>query len=91
MPRVVDMIPSKWLKAEDCIDNDLTLTIRSIIEEPIGQGAERSDKWVCYFHEHHKGLVLNKTNINTIAKLLGEDTDQWIGHNTLPRNFMRDR
>ena len=45
----------------------------------LGQGKEALDKWVCYFDGTDKGLVLNKTNLNTIARLYGDDTDLWIG------------
>jgi hypothetical protein len=78
MPRVSDMFPSRWLKASDCEDGDLTLTIERIVEESVGQGRDAEDKWIVYFAEHDKGLVLNKTNMNTIAKLHGDDTDDWI-------------
>ena len=80
MPKIGDMYPSKWLKASDCEDEDLVLTIDTIKEEKIGMGSDGSLKWVLYFLENPKGLVLNKTNTNTIAKLYGEDTDDWEGN-----------
>jgi hypothetical protein len=79
MPSVNDMYPSKWLKSSDCEDGDLVLTIAEIREERIGQGSQADDKWVVYFKEEDKGLVLNKTNTNTIAKLYGDETESWIG------------
>jgi hypothetical protein len=79
MPSVNDMYPSKWLKASDCEDGDMVLTISGIVQERIGQGSQADDKWVLNFEEEEKGLVLNKTNTNTIAKLYGNDTDDWIG------------
>lgn len=79
MPKLNDMFPSKWLKAADCDEADLILTISELRQESVGQGADAGMKWVCYFEETEKGLVLNKTNTNTIAKLYGDDTDDWEG------------
>jgi hypothetical protein len=37
-------------------------------------------KFVVYFQELDKGLILNTTNMNTIDKLMGsDDSDRWIG------------
>jgi len=84
MPKISDMFPSKWLKAQDILDNDMTeitLTIDNSLKEEIGQ--EREPGLVLYFKEkigkHEKALILNKTNIGTIVKLYGEDTDDWEG------------
>jgi hypothetical protein len=35
---------------------------------------------VLHFQGADKGLVLNKTNANTIAAIFGEETDNWFGH-----------
>lgn len=79
MPKTSDMFPSKWLKASDFEDGDATLTIREVGQERIGQGKDAADKFVLYFVDEDRGLVLNKTNVGTIAKLHGDDTDDWIG------------
>lgn len=79
MPKTSEMFPSRWLKASDFADGDATLTIREVGQERIGQGKDAADKFVLYFEDEDKGLVLNKTNVNTIAKLHGDDTDDWIG------------
>lgn len=79
MPKLADMYPSRWLRATDCEDGDLILTIEDVRQEKVGMGGDDSLKWVVYFHENDKGLVLNKTNSNTIAKLYGDDTDDWTG------------
>lgn len=73
MPSVNEMYPSKWLTAADLEDQETTLTIRRIQSEDIGDG----EKWVVYFDETQKGLVLNKTNTQTIAALHGKHTDDW--------------
>ena len=43
-------------------------------DEPVEQ------KWIVYFSEYEKGMVLNTTNINGLAKACGsDDTDDWTG------------
>jgi hypothetical protein len=79
MPNVNDMHPSNYLKASDLDDEDLTLTMKAVKQESIGQGAQAEEKWILYFKGQDKGLVLNKTNTTTIAKLYGDDTDGWLG------------
>ncbi len=79
MAKLSEMFPSRYLKAADCDESDLVLTVREIKSEQVGQGKDAEDKYVLYFEETEKGLVLNKTNSNTIAKLHGDDTDDWEG------------
>lgn len=75
MPKINDMFPSNYLKAAD-IDDDVVVTILEIKEEEIGDDA----KHVVYFNELEKGLVLNKTNAESIATTTGsDDTDNWPG------------
>lgn len=40
---------------------------------------EREKKPILFFKEYEKGVVLNKTNSNNIAKLYGSETDDWPG------------
>lgn len=70
--RAANLFPSRYLKAAD-LENDLTVTVKSLVTETLDQ----ENKWVLYFAETEKGLVLNKTNANTIAKLHGEDVSNW--------------
>jgi hypothetical protein len=78
MPSMNDLFPSNYLKPAD-LEEDAVLTIKSIKQEKIGQGRDADDKWIVYFKEERKGLVLNKTNANVLAKLYGDDTDDWVG------------
>jgi hypothetical protein len=73
-----NLFPSKYLKSGD-LEEDLTLTIKSIIQENIGQGEKQEVKPILYFSETEKGMVLNKTNANTISSLYGPETDAWPG------------
>jgi hypothetical protein len=50
---------------------------RIALEDMPGDDGER--RWVAYFKELPKGLVLNVTSIRTLESALGGDTDDWIG------------
>jgi hypothetical protein len=65
---------SRFFKAED-IGPGRTLTIKEVTFEKVGDG----DKPCCHFKETTKALVLNKTNIDLLVTLHGEDTDEWVG------------
>lgn len=78
MPHVNEMFPSKFLKAAD-IDQDYEVTIAEISKDTLGQGAEAEEKYILFFEEYDKGLVLNKTNTGLIAAQHGDDTDKWKG------------
>jgi len=75
MPRVSDMIQSKFLRKED-FDEDQICTIKTVkLEEIMGSDT----KWVLYFSEHAKGMVLNVTTIRVLEGAFGDDSDNWIG------------
>jgi hypothetical protein len=69
--------PSKWLKAEDLGKKAVTLTIKSVEFEDVGDG----EKPILFFRNAKKGLVLNKTNAETCQELFETDEmDDWVGH-----------
>jgi hypothetical protein len=70
--------PSRYLEASD-VKEDEVVTIQKITEEAVGPTQEI--KPVIYFHEHTKGVILNKTNATVIAKLYGDDEPEadWLG------------
>jgi hypothetical protein len=76
---IQNAFPSKWLKSGDIEEGDLNLTIKAVQIENIGQGDEQESKPVIYFEETEKGMVLNKTNADTISRLHTTETDNWIG------------
>ena len=41
--------------------------------------ADGEQKWIIYFREAQKGLVLNRTNASTLEFLYGSDSDVWLG------------
>ena len=74
--RTKDIYPSKYLKAEDIPEGGMTVTLDDFAMEEVGQAQER--KAVVYFREC-KAVVCNVTNKNMLEKLLGKETDDWIG------------
>ena len=73
-----DAFPSKYLKTEDLKGRDVLVTIESVEQVTLPQGQGR--KLVATFRGKEKGWIVNKTNANTIANVLGStDTDDWIG------------
>lgn len=71
-----DAFPGNFLKAEDLKGKSVTVTISHLEMQKIAD----DEKPVLYFVGKEKGLVLNKTNANAIAELLGTtETDEWVG------------
>ena len=70
-----DVFESKYLKASDLRDNDVTVTMDRVQKETVGD----DHKPVLYFQGKKKGLVLNITNWNNIALLYGDESDDWTG------------
>ena len=77
MPKVSDMITSKFLKKED-FDSPQVLTIKDCTMEPVGN--EDETRWVLWVKERDKGLVLNVTKIRLLESAYGQDTDDWRGN-----------
>ena len=77
MPKVSDMIQSKFLRKED-FDEDRVMTIRGVKLEDM-PGDDGQQKRVLYFREEAKGMALNVTTIRVLEKAFGDDSDQWVG------------
>lgn len=75
MPKVSDMIVSKFLKKED-FDEDRVMTIKGVSLEEVAQGEQ---KWILFFREEAKGMALNTTSIRVLENAFGDDSDNWIG------------
>ncbi len=70
-----DTFPSKYLKASDLQGRHIAVTIERVVMETVGE----DHRPIVYFAGKQKGLVLNKTNANTIAGMYGPETDNWQG------------
>lgn len=79
------LFPSNYLKAGDLRGRDVTVTIAKVeprheLRKSDGKNEEVEELPVVYFKEGSgKGLVLNKTNATSIAKLHGNRPSQWVG------------
>ena len=75
-----EMKESKYLKKED-VGAGTLFTIKEIKHENVALETQPEElKYVMYFHEATKGIVMNWTNLQLAAKALGsENTDDWMG------------
>lgn len=77
------MFESKYLKASDideiADENTETAVVTIDRVEMADVAKDEPQKPVMYFRGIEPGMVLNKTNANTLGGLLGNDTDDWIG------------
>jgi len=67
---------SRFLKAAD-LSGEKKFRIKSVTEEEIGIGKDKEKKLVVWFTNDVRGLVLNKTNIRTLAGAFGDDCAGW--------------
>lgn len=72
--KISEEFPSQYLKASDLGGREIRITMGRVEREEIGT----DKKLVLYFKGKEKGLVLNKTNANTIGDAYGDDTDEWF-------------
>lgn len=79
--KISEMLPSSYLKQTDFDENGFIVTIKSIDHKNVARDDEPDEmKWIIYFNEYEKGMVLNSTNINALGKATGsDDTDDWLG------------
>jgi len=76
------LFPSKYATGQDLAGKSVALTISHLRSEKMipTPGASPVDKWVVYFKEAQKGIVLSKTLATQIAQAVGsDDTDAWPG------------
>ena len=75
------LFPSKYLRSADYEKGEETTYVISRVEvEKVGEKDGREErKPVLFFQNEEKGMVLNRTNADTIADLYGNDTEGWAG------------
>lgn len=89
MPKLNEMIESKFLKKEDVGVDGTVCTIKDVTQEKVGREDDPNadTKWCLVVKEFKKPMVLNKTNMQRLAKITGsEDTDDWIGQRVILYN-----
>ena len=78
MPSIHTAFPSSYVRAADLGSKRVTVTISHLKLEDVGGDGER--KPVLYFQGKEKGLVLNKTNANSVIEIAGtDDYGKWGG------------
>src|SRR4030043_481806 len=72
---------SKYLKKEE-VGGGTIATIRCVQEDNVAmEGALPEMKWIMWFEELEKPMVLNSTNGQLIAQITGsEESDNWTGY-----------
>lgn len=76
--KVKDMIESKYLRKED-FDEDMICTIKGLKLEDLGKDEKKEERWIIYFREQQKGMVLNVTSIRVLESAFGDESDVWVG------------
>jgi hypothetical protein len=79
---VSDLSTSNYLSRKETGDGvGLLLTVKSVEHENIaGDNQAENMKYVMFFNEQEKGLVLNKTNGTIMAAIAGSpESENWIG------------
>lgn len=70
---------SDYLSAET-FEGPQTVTIRKVEVKMIGGAEEeKEEKLTLQFAEVEQGLILNRTNLKTLAGLWGDETESWLG------------
>ncbi len=78
--KVSQVYPTKYVKGDDLQEREVTLTIKAVtMETMMPTPGQETEEMVVWFKGTEKGYVLNQTNARTIAKLYGDDTDDWPG------------
>lgn len=87
MPRVNDMIESKYLKQSD-VPDPVIVTVGKLGKVNLAkEGDPPEEKWAVRFKEFSKPMLLNSTNIKLLEKACGsDDTDDWIGKEVILYN-----
>jgi hypothetical protein len=77
--KISELMPSTYLKQSD-IPEDRLVTVRELKKQNVARDDEDPEyKYIVFFEEFDKGMVLNSTNIKRMGKALGDDTDDWVG------------
>jgi hypothetical protein len=79
-PNLNDIFPSRYLKSHELQGKTPTVTIARLALEQV-RGRQKVDtKAVLYFKGHSKGMLLNKTNAQSVAQIAkSAQTEAWTG------------
>jgi hypothetical protein len=77
--KVGEMFPSKYLSAGDLENREFELAIEAVNIEEIQADGATEKKAVVRFRGATKGLILNRTNAESIAAAYTDETQNWLG------------
>ncbi len=80
--KLTTMFPRKYANGADLNGNNVNVTIDLMAVEKLSPhpGQPPMDRFVLYFKETQKGVILSRTLAEQIATILqSDDTDSWIG------------
>lgn len=80
--KLTDMFPRKYASGDDLAGKPITLTITNVRTEKMRPqpAAPEQTKYVVYFENAGKGVILSRTLAYQIANIAGsEDTADWTG------------
>lgn len=80
MANINDIFPSKYLKAHELKGTSPTVTIARVGVEDVRNRVKTDTKAVLYFAGKTKGMLLNKTNAQTVTEIAQSPlTERWVG------------
>ena len=89
--KIDKMFPKKYATGSD-LEGPVTLSIARVQSKKMRSfSGPDTLKWVIYFQNAQKGVVLSRTLADQIVEAVGSDeTDDWIGHQVTlyPQNVM---
>jgi len=77
-----NMFPRKFATGEDLNGHSVTVTVKKMSIDKLSPrpGQPPEDRFILYFEETIKGVILSRTLADQIASILQNDeTDLWIG------------
>ncbi len=81
--KIDQLLTSSYLKQSD-VDGEILVTVKDIKKQNVARKDEDAEyKYVLFFNEYEKGLVLNATNIKRMGKACGDDTEDWMGQQVI--------
>ena len=80
MPNINAMTASTYLKQHDVTPPKIVTISRLETANLARDDQPKKIRWIMFFEELERGLVLNKTNLKRCAKACGsEESDDWLG------------
>jgi hypothetical protein len=80
MIKVSELYRGKYMKSSDLKGETWPVRIKDVKVEEFGEhNEEKQGKYVVYFQNHERPLVLNWTNASLLSSHFGDNPDEWLG------------